>query len=613
MGFLNPLALTLAALAIPILILYMLRLRRKEVLVSSTFLWRRLMRDREANTPWQRLRRNLLMLLQLLILALLVLTLTRPYFPSPAVVRGSVVILLDASASMQATDGSPSRFEVARRRAHEIVDGLRPGHLGAIIAVGARPRTLAVTDDRATLTRALNDARPTDGPADWEAAAALAAAAATGTGDTQTVIISDGAMAEPLPSLPGQVHFLRVGERGENVAITALALREGSEGPEAFLRLSNFANEPVEAMVELRIDGALFDVRSVTLPADEDLGLTLDDLPYDLSLLEAQLTGDDLLPVDDAAWAPRGRSSSWTVLLITSGNLFLERALEMLAGVELTRVDPDSPLPSEPYDLVVYDGEEVATATLPAQNVWAIGPYGGASGIFTDTTVTDLATDDPLLRYVDLDQIHVSQAWRVEPPPGARVLVEAQGGPLLFVAQRPEGRLAVLTFDLHDSDLPLRVAFPILTANLTGWLLPHGEMAGGASAQPGESIHIQPAPEAERIVVTRPDGSEREFTLEERPPVLAETEQVGVYQVAQFGAEGELLQEELLVVNLFNEAESDIEPGGEIAVGEAEVTVAQAGETVEREFWPWLAAAALAVLIVEWWVYQRGSLGRWRG
>src|SRR5690606_2966970 len=97
MAFLAPLALLLGLPAVPIVVLYMLRLRRREVLVSSTLLWRKLLRDREANAPWQRLRRNLLLLLQLLILAALVLALSRPFLPTPSVVSGSVVVLLDAS------------------------------------------------------------------------------------------------------------------------------------------------------------------------------------------------------------------------------------------------------------------------------------------------------------------------------------------------------------------------------------------------------------------------------------------------------------------------------------------------------------------------------------
>src|SRR5215475_10064758 len=124
MSFLAPIAFAGALLAIPIILLYMLRLRRREVLVSSTFLWQQVLRDSEANTPWQRLRRNLLLLLQLIILALIVFALARPFIVVPAVTTGQIELLLDASASMNATDiqGGGSRFEEAKRQALGIVD-----------------------------------------------------------------------------------------------------------------------------------------------------------------------------------------------------------------------------------------------------------------------------------------------------------------------------------------------------------------------------------------------------------------------------------------------------------------------------------------------------------
>src|SRR5688572_5368089 len=122
MGFLAPAALFLASLAIPIIIFYMLKLRRQPARVSSLFLWQQVLEDRRANAPWQRLRRHLLLLLQLLILALLVMALARPYFTVQARVQGNVVLLLDASASMQATDVLPNRFEAARSAALDLID-----------------------------------------------------------------------------------------------------------------------------------------------------------------------------------------------------------------------------------------------------------------------------------------------------------------------------------------------------------------------------------------------------------------------------------------------------------------------------------------------------------
>jgi len=655
MGLLTPYALTFAALSIPILILYMLRLRRRDVLVSSTLLWQRLLRDREANTPWQRLRRNLLLLLQLLVLALLTVALARPFVPAPTVVSGSVVLLLDGSASMQARDVPPTRFDAARQAAREIVAGLGPGDLATLVAVGPQPQVLASrTSDRALLRRALDGAAPTDGPADWEAAFALAAAGLTGEGDVQVVLISDGALPESLPPLPGEVRFVGVGGGSGNLSIAALATREGAGGAQAFLRIVNYGDVDAEPLVELYADGALFDARRLPVPARASADLTLTDLPYDLRVLQARLDVEDALPLDDAAWAVHAPPASGRVLLVSGGNLFLERALGALPGVELERLLPGSVLPPSQggieggYDLIVYDGP--ITGTLPAGNLWLIGPSpllppsrgeseggvpsrgepeGGGGldirvgGFFTATAITRVAAADPLLRYVDLDAVHVLRARAVEPPPGARVLVEAGGGPLLFVAERPEGRLAVLAFDLHDSDLPLHVAFPVLTANLVDWLLVPSSIGpsaqGGmgrasftAAIRPGDPVPVQPDPEAAEIAVTAPDGTRHVLPVGEATPTFAATGRLGVYRVEQSDRAGNVLRSSVFAVNLFDQAESNIAPRDVVQVGRTEVRAAADEEEGRQEFWSWLAGAALVMLATEWWVYQRGQWVRFR-
>ena len=635
MGFLTPFFLLFAALSIPILILYMLKLRRRDVLVSSTLLWQRLLRDREANAPWQRLRRNLLLLLQLLILAFLTLALARPFVPAPAVVSGSVVVLLDASASMQATDVGPTRFEAARRAAQGIVAGLRAGDVATIIAVGPQPQVLAsATSDRVLLRRALEGVAPTNGPADWENGFALAAAGLAGVQDVSVVIISDGALPQALPALPGQVRFVGVGGGGDNLAIVALATRGGPAGPQAFLRVVNYGDVDAEPLVEFFANGVLFDARRLSVPAHSSAGLTLTDLPYDVQVLQARLAVEDALPLDNTAWTVHVSPVSGRVLLVSSGNLFLERALGVLPGVELVRLTPGQPLPAEPYDLYVYDG--MITGTLPAGNLWLIAPSSslpgreglgggedsplplreglgeggfpiGVGGFFTTTTITRVLDDDPLLRHVDLSTVHILQARAVEPPPGARVLVEAEGGPLLFVAERPEGRLAVLAFDLHDSDLPLQVAFPILVANLTNWLLPGGAARLPVTVRPADAVPIQPDPEATDVRVTAPDGTRYTLPVGGEPAAFAATDQLGVYRVEQLVPSGAIQSVAYFAVNLFDEGESDIRPQDTVRVGQAEVVAQGRAEEGRREFWPWLAGAALAVLAVEWWAYQVGT------
>src|SRR5690242_8539225 len=135
MQFLTPAGFWLAALAIPIILLYMLKLRRKQVQVSSTFLWEQLLREQQANAPWQKIKRNLLLILQLIVLAALVAAVARPAIPVATIASGSVIVLLDVSASMNATDVEPNRFEFARRTIDSLIDGLGPASSMTLILV----------------------------------------------------------------------------------------------------------------------------------------------------------------------------------------------------------------------------------------------------------------------------------------------------------------------------------------------------------------------------------------------------------------------------------------------------------------------------------------------
>jgi hypothetical protein len=321
----------------------MLRLRRREMLVSSTYLWQKLLRDREANAPWQRLRRNLLLLLQLLILATLVLALARPFLPVPSVVSGNVVVLLDASASMQATDVAPSRFEVARDEVAAIIGSLGGGDQMTLIRVGHTPEVLAAaTGDRQVLRAALAAAAPGSGASDWAAAFGLAAGAAQGYRDARVVIISDGGLPADLPPLPGETIYLPVGESGENLALSALATRAGADGIELFVGVRNEGLVNQEALLDIALDGTLFDARRVSVPAGATTSLTWR-LPDGTVAVHASLSdiSNDHLALDNEAWAVHEGGLTNRTLLVTAGNLFLEQVYAVLPDVDAFKVGPE--------------------------------------------------------------------------------------------------------------------------------------------------------------------------------------------------------------------------------------------------------------------------------
>jgi len=230
MAFLAPVALIGLGLIAAVLLLYMLRRRRREVAISSTFLWQQVLRDHEANTPWQRLRRSLLLLIQLLILIVIVLALARPYLTVPGISTARTAILIDASLSMTATDSPDgTRLAETQRRARTLIAALNTGAEASIIRVGDTVDVLApFTADRAVLTAAVDALIPGFGGADWTTALTLANAGAAGAASYAIVLLSDGGAFHPaagtLPGLAGELRYLRVGESGENIAVSALAV-----------------------------------------------------------------------------------------------------------------------------------------------------------------------------------------------------------------------------------------------------------------------------------------------------------------------------------------------------------------------------------------------------
>jgi Ca-activated chloride channel family protein len=626
MGILIPVALALLALAVPIVLFYMLRLRREDLPVPSSLLWRRALQDRAANAPWQRLRRNLLLLLQLLLLALLVFSLARPFISTESLVTGNVVVVLDASASMKAIDeeGGVTRFDRARREAYGLVDGLGGDRRMAILWAG--PQALIAspaTADKGELRAALEGLAPSNGRADMAAALTLASASARQLGDATVVLVSDGALSldgnAALPQVPARAKYISVGKSARNLSITALSLRDTPGGPELFASIANSGSEAAGALLSIKIDGVLRDSRRVQIIGRDEAVVTLQGLPLDTQLVEASLTvddpGADLLPTDNKGWALRPRPPASDVLLVSAGNGFLEKTLNLLPNMRLLKVAPAQYAAStSSYGLTVLDA--YLPAQLPAGNLLIFAPpdslFVPVSGTIQYPAIGQVEVNDPLMRFVDLSGIHIAVAQRLVSPPWARALARATTGePLILTGETGGRRVAVVAFDLHQSDLPLQVAFPILTANLVEWLRPTASVVGRDALSAGDPVSIVTMPEAEEIAITEPGG--KEILLRPSGPgsvSFAGTDALGVYTVQQKAQGKPLGEPEQFAVNLFSRDESNITPYADLAFTGTETAPAQGGATRPLEIWPWVLLASLLLLSVEWWFYNR--VGRLR-
>jgi hypothetical protein len=601
MNFLVPVA-ALALVSLPaIVLLYFLKVRRPEVRVATLMFWRPHVADRQANAPWQRLRPGLLLLLQLLAALLLALGLMRPGLIGAAGIASTTVVMIDASPSMEATDVKPSRFLAAVDRARSIAGQLKPGQEMAVILLGEHAQLLSPpTGDSQSLHAALDRARPGGTAGDFAEGVSLANSILAGKPGGSVQLISDGHSKPPSspPRIAGEFTYLPVGASGENAGIETISR---SPSGSVFMRLANYGRGARELKVEMFADGHLVDVLPTRLEGNSTADLSWARLPARTQLLEARLTPGDALAIDDSAWLVIAEPPKHSVLLVTSENGFLQRALALRTGLDVTTAKPGQEKAGR-YDLYIYDGY------LPpgklAGPALLINPPPGAGPVPVGNQldpggVLPGNVRDPLLRDVSLKDVHVQSASALkEPPTGWRTVIGAAADPLLLVHD-DEPRGAVMTFDLHHSDLPLRAAFPILTQNLLSYLLP-----GGFENQvfnPGQAVALAAEPDARVLDVTRPDGGKSRLTPPFAP--FRDTLLTGVYTVRQELPGGSRLSH--FVVQLQDPVMARIAPGAAPAIQQAPkpAGVLPRGTI---EIWPWLVGIALALLGVEWVVYLRG-------
>ena len=608
--------LLLPPLAGALILLYLLKLKRRDYVVPSIFLWEEALQDLQANAPLQKLRANLLLLVQLLILLCAVFALSRPAMQWQHPGGRSVVLVLDASASMQSTDVAPSRFAAAQREGHRVVESLGPQDRMMVVAIGGATRALtAFTTDKRALNAAIDALRATDTRADLRAALDLAAGLANGkkAGEgPDIVVVSDGALV-PV-SMPASfqlpVHFVSIGQRGDNVGITMMSVRRrltDTGGFEGLITIHNFGAAARTCPLELWLgDGThdkLIDAYDITLPAGGERTETLKDVPADGGILRATLDIHDDLAVDNTARIILPRADPVPVVLVTSGNLFLKTALLLDPAIAVTEQDT---VPATLPAGTILVADNVPVSRLPAgASALLIGQEVGDAlpGTFVRTAATPAIVDwerrHPVLAHVDLSDLHIALASVVAPAPGAMPLIEADAGPIALASDQHGQRVVYLGWDLHRSDFPLHVGFPIFMSNCLDWLSGARQRAQVTNVRTGDVVTVVAPPDAANLTLRAPDGSVTPLTPMNGAVVIDRFTRAGLYRLAGKGLEM------TFAANLLDAAESNIAPQGKLTLGEARAKVISGPVRTEQEFWRSILIGLLALLCLEWWIFHR--------
>jgi hypothetical protein len=608
MSLANPTALLWLLLAIPVVVFYILKIRLKRVPVSTVIFWRQIFDEKKPRSLWQKLRHLVSLLVQLVLLALLVAALTEPFLASEAKNARRVILVIDNSASMNATDVEPSRLARAKEEAQQIIKGLRARDEMAIVSAGTQPRVVCgLTGHQKTLRGALDEIGPTDGPTKLADAVAIAKRLASetegGGKECRIVVVTDGT-AEGAAALSNEenTRFITVGGKAANVGITRFQVRRSTIDPigyEILAEVTNFSDEPTgDFRFAISLNGNPVEIKPLKLAPNAKWTEVIESTTAEGGLLVAELTvkGEkedkpypDALSADNKASAvlPK-REPVPTHLHTPGGNLFLQKVLEANPLTKLTISRGTMPKELPASTITVFHRE--VPAKLPAGSVLVVDPTTDCDlwkvgEKLQNPIITQQDKDSPLMAHVRLDNLLMPEARKLTFTAAAgkpQVLAGAvTGDPVFALIDRPEGKVVVLTVNLDQGDLPFRTAFPILAMNTLGYFTSQSELRESLPTGATGEVNLPPTGE---FVLKAPDGSTKKLPAGGGRVTVGPFDKCGVWSVVP-------------------------DAPGALPVGlKSDASAAEAGLVsgfLGRPLWWYLIGLAWLLVAVEWYLYQR--------
>ncbi|WP_245678025.1 vWA domain-containing protein [Chondromyces crocatus] len=605
---------------------YILKLKRRPVPVPFSRIWERILRDKEATSLFSQLKRFLSLLLQLALLALLLFALGDPRTAANTIEGRNIVVLIDASASMKASDVPASRIDVAKEEVKKMVRGLSGSDRMLIAQMDAAVTPLStLTSEVSDLEAAVAEVKATDATADFARALRFATDTLRGMSSPEIIVVSDGALGEasdaagPVELGETKLAFVPVGKGGRNAAITQFSVRRyplDKSRYEVMLEVTNTSDEALDLELSLFGDGQLTDLTRLKLQPQERLPRFYPNLSGASRTLEAKLAladgGADDLPADDRAYALLPERRRARVQVVSTGNMYLEAALLLDEYLDVTVIDPQRYPGNGNFDVTIFDG--VTPNVAPGSgSLLYLNPTGTnvpfeVSKEIEDTDANyrlgfdELDAKHPIVRYTALSDVNIARARVLKGEKEDKVIGSSYKGPLLIQGRRAGVKFVALGFDVRESDLPLRISWPLMLLNTINDFVEE-DTGYVSSFRTGLVWHIPAPSNAESGMLELPDGTKRSVPIKEGRAVFL-GQQAGFYTLAvgEPGAE----EKSMFAANLSSPTESSITPVPELKVqGRTAGEVGEFKIGVRREIWVYLLAAVLLMTAIEWLTYHR--------
>ena len=630
MSFAAPLFFALSAVALPVVVLYILKIKRRRVSVPYLRLWEQLVVETRARSLFKRLKRWYSLLLQLLILSSLMFALAQPAFELASVKKESIVLLLDTSASMQSVEDPQSggtltgrtRFDAMLERARDFVDGRSFEDEMMVVAVSDRVDVLCSFNRNTLILReALEGVEQSNRSLDAQRAYAFAREVTADREHPVILFLSDGAAGEVrrFTDADEVADLVTIGEVTENVGIVRFSARKNTSlGTDYVLGvIKNFGDEEAEFSYEIAINQATQKVVPAKLAAGEELEIKKQYSLSEGATLQLSIDNDDALAIDNRAWAVVRPTRLRKVVLVTADEVVAQPfmiALRAMRGV----ISGDTFAVTAANYCGLSEDERRADITICVDAIPGELPEVGNLVLMntplpdfvpakivaqeTEPVVWDWDREHLLNRYLNYRDLPIPPAQVVRIQTGAgEVLVSSYEGPLISAFDMSDRMLVYVGFDMTARLFPFRLAFPMLLRNAIAWFEVEEDLVLEQDYAVGDTIQpLRRVAERDVRVTFFRDGEPVQRSLPTREGLFYfdETDEPGGYLFRVAGVNHPVS------VNLFDPRESRIAP--DLPPEDAEGLAAEQGRHVfNRNLWALLALLGLLLWSMEWAFYHR--------
>lgn len=611
MKFLYFWPLALLALVPVIIFMYLLKQKAEKKEVPSLFLWRETYHNIEANTPWEKLKKNWLMILQIILFLALIFALMGPFLLNLGKSTEHVILVIDNSASMNENyEGEKTRLDKAIGEACDYVKGLKNG-TGISVISSNDTATLIVSssDDKNEIINKIKEIKPSLNAGNATAGVEMVRTMQSQWPSLVTVCFTDTNVS--MKDVPGEI--VDVYKQKENVGIEYLSHGESGGDLVVLAKVTNFGEKETAKEVTLYGDDAILTSRKVSLPAGESQIVYFDKVNFKGTILRAELNGNDSLAGDDICYDVIAENRQIRVLLMTEKNAYIEKALDLMEGISVTKSNDIASFDSfvtQGFDLYIFDCMMPANFPETGNVVIFDAPNSNlyqSKGIIDSALVE--AEQVEITQYIDTMDFGAADITTYYTPEWAVPFLSAdvtnndtgkdERVDVGFFGDYMGQRITVFGFDLHNSELPLKMEFPLLMYNIVNDNVMTGMLQENVVCT-GDGIQVNARADGALPTVVKPD--ETKVELSDYRIVFTGTDQIGVYSVFQNESQIENSNSEYFVAN-FPSTESfvDVTPSMNTDAN----TDVKKGASADLDIKNIIIALALALLVVEWIAYLR--------